>query len=202
DGRSQWITGPAAREDGHRYRSWSGAVLTGIGTVLADDPQMNVRLPDRPVETTRQPLRVVVDGRMKTPPSAKILHTPGGAVWIVTAKDDEGKRAALEAAGAKVVVLPDPNNPEHVDLAALMRMLGGAEVNEVHVEAGAGLNGALLDAGLVDELIIYQAPCFFGEGLPVAAVARPESPGAAPRWKTVSADVLAGGDIRIICRRN
>lgn len=202
DGRSQWITGPAAREDGHRYRSWSGAVLTGIGTVLADDPQMNVRLPDRPVETTRQPLRVVVDGRMKTPPSAKILHTPGGAVWIVTAKDDEGKRAALEAAGAKVVVLPDPNNPEHVDLAALMRMLGGAEVNEVHVEAGAGLNGALLDAGLVDELIIYQAPCFFGEGLPVAAVARPESPGAAPRWKTVSADVLADGDIRIICRRN
>ena len=86
DGRSQWITGPAAREDGHRYRSWSGAVLTGIGTVLADDPQMNVRLPDRPVETTRQPLRVVVDGRMKTPPSAKILHTPGGAVWIVTAR--------------------------------------------------------------------------------------------------------------------
>lgn len=202
DGRSQWITGPAAREDGHRWRSWSGAVLTGIGTVLADDPQMNVRLPDVPFESVRQPLRVIVDGAMRTPPGAKILTSPGGAVWVVAAKDAPEKRAALEAAGARVVVLPDAANPDRVDLPALMRLLGEVEVNDVHVEAGAKLNGALLDAGLVDELIIYQAPCFFGEGLPVAAVARPETPGAAFRWKTVCADVLAGGDIRIICRRN
>lgn len=197
DGRSQWITGPEAREDGHRFRSYAGAVLTGIGTVLADDPQMNVRLPG----IVRQPLRVVVDAKLRTPAQAKILTSPGGAVWIAAAQDDPERRAALEAAGARILLLPSSTDPGRVDLAALLAELGRASVNEVHVEAGARLNAALLQADLVDEILLYQAPCLFGDGIPVAAVALPASPGDAYRWRAVSADVLTGGDIRIICRR-
>ena len=196
DGRSQWITGPEARMDTHRWRGRAGAVATGIGTVLADRPQMNVRLPDQ----VRQPLRVVVDPRLEMPEDAPILHSPGGRV-LVFAAGDRPRRAALERAGAEVRVLPDARDPNHVDLAEMLLELAALEVNEVHLEAGPGLSGAFIKADLVDELVAYTAPCFFGEGLGPAAVPLPEAPGSARRWKFKSADFV-GGDLRMICRRN
>jgi diaminohydroxyphosphoribosylaminopyrimidine deaminase/5-amino-6-(5-phosphoribosylamino)uracil reductase len=154
NGASKWITGPAARADVHRQRARACAVLTGVGTVLADDPEMNVR----EVETSRQPLRVVVDSRLRTPPAARILR--GGGTWLVCARPDPGRREALLAAGARVLELPGAEG--RVDLAALMQALGRKGVNELHVEAGATLNGALLQAGLVDEWVAYQAPLVMG----------------------------------------
>lgn len=199
DGRSKWITGEAARADVQLWRARSGAVLTGVGTVLADDPQMNVRLEDQ----ERQPLRVVVDARLETPPSARILHSPGGAVLFVAADGTPEVRQrlkVLESAGAEVIFLPEADNAGRVDLAALLRELGRREVNEVHVEAGARLTGAFLEAGLADEVLLYMAPCFFGEGLPAASVRPPENPAAAFRWKFHSITPV-GGDIRILLRR-
>ena len=115
DGRSQWITGEAARADVQFWRGRAGAVLTGIGTVLADDPQMNVRLPDQ----ERQPLRFVIDPRMETPPAGKLLTSKGGKVFIAAAAEYPTRRAALEAAGAEVWVLPDAAVPGRVDLREL-----------------------------------------------------------------------------------
>lgn len=154
NGESKWITGPAARADVQAWRARACAVLTGVGTVLADDPRMNVRDLDSP----RQPLRVIVDSRLNTPPTAQILH--GGAL-IVCAEEDAGKGAALAAAGAEVLCLPGPNG--RVGLAALAGELGRRGLNEIHVEAGATLNGALLDAGLVDEWVAYLAPLVMGD---------------------------------------
>ena len=196
DGRSQWITGEAARADVQLWRARSGAVLTGIGTVLADDPQMNVRLADQ----ERQPLRVVVDPRMETPPAGKLLTSPGGRVLIIAAAENPERRSALEAAGAEVLVLADAAHPGRVDLSGLMTELGRREVNELHVEAGPRLCGALLDAGLVDEMLFYYAPCLFGAGLGPADAALPETPGAAHRWRVASL-AQTGGDIRILLRR-
>lgn len=202
DGRSQWITGEAARADGHAWRAVAGAILTGIGTVLADDPQMNVRLAGE--TAVRQPLRVVVDRHLETPTGAKLLTTPGGRVLIVTTSEGAShveRRAALEAAGAEVIVLDDAERAGYVDLGRLLIELAKREVNEVHVEAGAGLSGALLSADLVDELLWYVAPCVFGAGLSPLRLSPPASPGAAPRWHVRETAPL-GGDIRIICRRN
>ncbi len=151
DGRSQWITGEAARADAHRFRARACAILTGIGTVLHDDPQLTVR----EVVTTRQPRRIVVDRRAETPPAARIIA--GGDTLIVTA----GGRNPAWPRGVDLLKLPDADG--RVDLAALMQALGSRGVNELHVEAGAGLNGALLDAGLVDELLLYVAPCLLGD---------------------------------------
>lgn len=153
NGESKWITGEAARRDVHRWRARSCAILTGIGTVLADDPQMNVR----DVESPRQPLKVIVDSALRTPPMAKVLA--GGALVIGTV-DVSDRRAALEAAGAEVVLLA--NSHGRVDLAALLAELGRRGVNEIHAEAGATLNGALLEAGLVDEWLAYYAPVVLG----------------------------------------
>lgn len=201
DGRSQWITGPAAREDGHFWRGRAGAVVTGIGTVLADDPQMNVRLPDQ----VRQPLRVVVDAGLRTPAGAQIIHSPGGRTIIAAAAESEASpesaAEALRAAGAEVVRLPQEADPSRVDLKRLLLELASREVNEVHVEAGPRLSGAFIAGGLADELLIYMAPCLFGEGLPPAALPEPASPGEAFRWRVADLS-RAGGDIRIICRRN
>ena len=155
NGVSQWITGAAARRDGHRWRARACAILTGIGTVLADDPQLTVR----GVRTTRQPRRIVVDRALETPPGARVL---GADALIVTASPDEPRAAALRSRGAEVLSLPDVQG--RIDLLALMAELGRREINEVHVEGGAGLNGALLDAGLVDELLVYVAPCVLGDG--------------------------------------
>ncbi len=155
NGASQWITGAAARRDGHHWRARSCAVLTGIGTVLADDAQLTVR----EVETTRQPLRVVLDSTLRMPLSARILQ--GGNVLLYTATQDAQKIAALEQAGAQVAVLADAQG--RVDLAACLRDLAARGINEVLVEAGHTLNGALLQAGLIDELIVYLAPQLLGD---------------------------------------
>lgn len=155
---SQWITGPAARADVQRLRARSCAVLTGVGTVLADDPQMTVRDRDAVGEIGRQPLRIVVDSRLRTPPSAKILRDDGA--WLVCTNADPARRDALLEAGA--LILEQPGAEGRVDLAALLTELTDRGINELLVEAGATLNGALLAAGLVDEWIAYLAPKVMG----------------------------------------
>lgn len=157
NGESKWITGPAARADVQRWRARACVVLTGVGTVLADDPQMNVR----EFETPRQPLKVIVDSHLRTPPSAKILS---GGAFIACVEADFLRRAALEAAGAQVLELPGASGfvDHRVDLVALLQEFGRQGINEVHVEAGATLNGALLAAGLVDEWVSYLAPVALG----------------------------------------
>lgn len=160
-GESQWITGPLARADGHHWRARSCCVLTGIGTVKSDDPQMNVRA----VQTPRQPQRALIDHKLDISPSAKLLQTPG--LLIFTASTDQVKRQALVDLGAVVIEVPQANQPGKVDLPAVMRWLGSRGINELHVEAGANLNGALWQSDCVDELLLYLAPIFLGEGLPM-----------------------------------
>ena len=155
NGVSQWITGPAARQDGHRWRARACAILTGIGTVRDDDPQLNVR----GVDTSRQPLKVVVDSRLELSLDAQVLRD--GNVLVAAAVDDAARVAALRQLGADVVFLPGPG--DKVNLLALMVELGRRGINEVHAEAGFKLNGSLLQAGLVDELLLYLAPCLIGD---------------------------------------
>ena len=155
NGVSQWITGAAARRDGHHWRARSCAVLTGMGTVLVDDALLSVR----EVPTTRQPLRVVLDSGLKMPLTARILQ--GGNVLIYTTTRDTQKIAALEKAGAKVEVMAAANG--QVDLPACLKDLAVRGCNEVLVEAGRTLNGSLLQAGLVDELVLYMAPQLLGD---------------------------------------
>lgn len=192
DGRSQWITAEPARRDGHAWRRRAGALLTGIGTVREDDPRLDVRL----VPTQRQPLRVIVDSRLETPPGARILQPPG-QVLIYAAQDAAERAHALRAAGAEIVLLPDPSGK--VDLAALMRDLGGRGINELHVEAGHKLNGSLLRAGLVDEFLVYLAPKLLGQGREMAAFGPLDSLDEAPQllWREITP---VGEDLRLIAR--
>ena len=155
-GESKWITGEAARQDVQRLRAESSAVLTGIGTVLADDPALDVRLPD----TSRQPERIVLDSRLRLPPAARIL-AGDGAVRVFTCSDDAGKRAALEAAGAIIETVQD-DNAGGLLLEDVLARLGELQHNDVLVEAGAGLAGQFLSRDLADELVIYQAPVLLG----------------------------------------
>jgi len=157
NGESQWITHDAARQDGHAWRARACAVLTGIGTVLEDDPQLDVRA----VTTPRQPSLVVVDSRLETPLNAK-LFGPQRPLWLYAAQDNAEKRRALEAQSASVTCLS--NATGKVDLALMLQDLALRGVNELHVEAGHKLNGSLLRAGLVDELLVYMAPLLIGEG--------------------------------------
>lgn len=154
NGQSQWITSPQSRADVQKWRARSCAMLTGIGTVLADDPQLTVR--DFTVE--RQPLRVVLDSRLRTPPHARIMQTPG--VLIVCAIEDAERSAVLQQNGAEVICLPAAGQ---VDVHALLHELGRRGCNELTLEAGASLVGAFAAAGLVDEWLIYQAPVLIGE---------------------------------------
>lgn len=156
NGESRWITGPLARRDAQHYRARSSAVLTGVGTILGDDPAMNVRLDG----ASRQPLRVVLDSQLRSPPGARIFERDGPSL-VFAAHDDAGRRAALQAAGARVEVL-GAGVDGRVPLDAALRRLAALEMNEVWVEAGARLAGALLAAGLVDELVVYLAPCLLG----------------------------------------
>lgn len=155
NGRSQWITGQAARDDGHAWRARACAILTGIGTVKTDDPQLNVRA----VDTPRQPRRIVVDSRLEISLDARILQ--GGGTWIVAAVANPEKEAQLRALGAEVILLP--NSAGKVDLPALMLELGRRQINELHVEAGSKLNGSLIREGCVDELLLYLAPALIGD---------------------------------------
>ena len=163
NGRSQWITGEAARTDGHAWRKRAGALLTGVGTVLEDDPRLDVRL----VDTARQPLRVIVDSRLETPPSARIVAPPG-SVLLYAAVDAAERRMALASCDAEVALLPQANGK--VDLPAMLRDLGARGINELHVEAGEKLNASLLRERLVDELLVYTAPRLIGAGRSLAAL--------------------------------
>lgn len=157
NGDSQWITSEAARKDGHEWRMRADAIMTGIGTVIKDNPRLNVRLPD----VIRQPVRVVVDSQLKTPIDARVLDE-GGDTWIFSANASPYKIEALQEKG--VTVFSVINDTGRVDLADMMRVLAENEINEVHVEAGSTLNGTLIQGGFVDELLIYMAPCFLGSG--------------------------------------
>jgi diaminohydroxyphosphoribosylaminopyrimidine deaminase/5-amino-6-(5-phosphoribosylamino)uracil reductase len=193
NGVSQWITGAEARADGHRWRARACAILTGIGTVKADDPQLTVR--DHPCE--RQPMRILLDPQLEASPTARILQ--GAPALIVTAvADNDARVRQLAESGHSVLTLPSPDG--RVDLPALMLELAKREFNEIHVEAGATLNGALLAAGCVDELLLYLAPMIAGDAargmfdLP-ALTALDE----AARFE-VRECVRVGGDLRVVAR--
>ncbi|UXY17158.1 bifunctional diaminohydroxyphosphoribosylaminopyrimidine deaminase/5-amino-6-(5-phosphoribosylamino)uracil reductase RibD [Chitiniphilus purpureus] len=194
DGQSQWITGQAAREDVQRLRARSCAMLTGIGTVLADDPQLTVRLPQPEPWHGRQPLRVVLDSGLRLPTTARLLAQPG---VLVVGMRDGPNRVALEAAGAEVLLLPAAGQGR-VDLAALLAELGRRGMNEVTVEAGGTLAGALLQAGLVDEVVLYQAPVLLGQGMPMAEFSLDRL--ADRLVPTVLSRRLVGADERIVLR--
>jgi len=165
NGESQWITSSAARADGHAWRARACAVLTGIGTVLEDNPRLDVR----DVATPRQPHVVVVDSQLQTPPDARLLIA-GRACYIYCAGSNDtafqARKQALESQGAVVVELPNAQNK--VDLSAMLADLAAKGVNELHVEAGTKLNGSFIREGLVDEMLVYLAPCMLGEGLAMA----------------------------------
>lgn len=203
NGASQWITGEAARIDGHAFRKRAGATLTGIGTVLSDNPRLDVRL----VDTVVQPKRVVVDSNLDIPLTARILQPPG-EVWIYTAVSQTADQAnnpqklvpkaqALTDAGVTVISCPGPNGK--VDLAAMLDDLARREVNELHVEAGHKLNGSFVREGLVDEFLLYLAPTLLGSGPGLAAFGPLErlSDGLALRFHSVD---RVGDDLRLIAR--
>lgn len=196
DGQSQWITGERARADGHAWRARASAILTGIGTVRADNPAMTVRH----VEVTRQPVRVLVDARLEVDEHAALFGA--GEVWVAHARPDgwpdDGKRQRLLDRGVRLLHLPDADG-RHVDLSALLRLMGEAGFNELHVEAGAGLNAALMQAGLVDELLLYVAPALLGGGL--HALALPPVPGLDARIRLAWREVTpVGDDLRLRLR--
>jgi len=197
NGASQWITGEAARADGHAWRAQACAVLTGIGTVREDDPMLDVRL----VETPRQPHLVVVDSRLETPPDARLFSPPAGnltrQIWIIHAVQDTDRQAALQARGAQLIHLPGPN--DKVDLAAMLVELGRREVNELHVEAGHKLNASFLREGLVDELLLYLAPQLLGQGAGMTSLGPLQRLQDGLRLRFSSATTI-GEDLRITAR--
>lgn len=194
NGVSQWITGPAARADGHAWRKRAGALLTGIGTVLADDPRLDVRL----VDTARQPLRVVIDSRLELAPDTRIVQPPG-EVLVYTAQPLGTNMAHLTAQDVTVVSCPEASRPK-VDLAAVLRDLARRGVNELHLEAGHKLNASFLQAGLVDELLVYLAPMLMGPGAGMAALGPFTAIDQALRWQFAEV-AQVGPDLRIRARR-
>lgn len=192
NGASQWITGTPARTDGHAYRKRAGAVLTGVGTVLDDNPRLDVRL----VETALQPLRVIVDSRLETPPASKILDAPGRTL-IYAAVVDEARAAALRERGAEIAQAPGAN--AKVDLAAMLSDLAARGINELHVEAGHKLNGSFVRERLVDEFLIYMAPKLLGIGRELAAFGPLESLSDSLALRFVSVTPIAE-DLRLVAR--
>jgi diaminohydroxyphosphoribosylaminopyrimidine deaminase/5-amino-6-(5-phosphoribosylamino)uracil reductase len=200
NGQSQWITGPEARADGHAWRARACAVLTGIGTVLEDDPLLNVRGLDAP----RQPHLVVVDSKLDMPLNAKLLDTHGSGeqarqIWIYTATTEHAdKRAALTARGVTVIDCPGPGGK--VELAAMLRDLARREINELHVEAGHKLNGSLIREGLVDEFLVYLAPQLLGPGQGMAHLPTLTELSGAVQLAFHAVDRI-GPDVRLLLRR-
>lgn len=190
NGLSQWITSAAARQDGHAWRARACAVLTGIGTVLEDDPRLDVR----DIDTPRQPTLVIVDSKLETPLNAKLWPIQR-EVWIYCAKEDADRKAALEAKGAQVTCLP--NAQGKVDLRAMQKDLGQRNINEVHIEAGFKLNGSLLTAGVVDELLVYLAPLLIGQGMGMANLGPFEALSQALKLDIQNVMPI-GNDIRLI----
>jgi diaminohydroxyphosphoribosylaminopyrimidine deaminase / 5-amino-6-(5-phosphoribosylamino)uracil reductase len=208
NGQSQWITGNAARDDGHAWRARAGAILTGIGTVLADDPRLDVRaISTQP--TQRQPHVVIVDSELRTPLSAKLfaifniavesIKTPARSIFIYTIAKNELKKTDLEALGATVIVQQDSAGSGKVNLVEMMQDLAKREVNELHVEAGPTLNGALISAGLVDEFLVYMAPKLLGAGRGMADVAALQQLSGAEALEFISVDKI-GEDVRLVAR--
>lgn len=197
NGVSQWITGEHSRADGHAWRARASAVLTGIGTVLKDDPRLDVRL----AGTTRQPHLVVVDSDLNTPLAARLFEPMAGGlkrqVWIYHAALDSRKQVALQERGAVLTHMPGATNK--VDLAAVLRDLGRREVNELHVEAGYKLNGSFLREGLVDELLLYLAPKLLGQGAGVSSFGPLQRLQDGIGLNFTSADSV-GDDLRILAR--
>jgi diaminohydroxyphosphoribosylaminopyrimidine deaminase/5-amino-6-(5-phosphoribosylamino)uracil reductase len=192
NGASQWITSEAARADGHAWRARADAILTGIGTVLEDDPRLDVRL----VPTARQPQLVVVDSRLETPPSAR-LFSPARQALIYFAVPDAARQAALQARGATLIHMPGPGGK--VDLSAMLLDLGRREVNELHVEAGHKLNGSLVREGLADEFLVYLAPKLLGQGRGMAGFGPLADLSQAVALQFLAADMI-GEDLRIVAR--
>jgi len=198
NGQSQWITGAAARADGHAWRARACALLTGIGTVLQDQPRLDVR----EVDTPRQPMLVIVDSDLQTPPDAALFSAPR-KVLIYCANPQPAQQVVLEARCATIICMPgapgaDGTKPK-VDLAAMLQDLAARGINELHVEAGHKLNGSLLRAGLVDELLVYQAPLWLGTGAglsnwgPLTAL----SQGLRLQFRSVE---RVGDDVRLLAR--
>lgn len=212
DGRSQWITSEAARADGHHWRARASAVLTGIGTVLADNPRLDVRA----TAVHRQPWRVVLDSHWRTPPGAALLQDRPQDTWLVglapTGEVDRvvaERMARLQATGAHLLSLPPgavageavgSQASPHPDLHALMALLAERGVNELHVEAGARLTGSLIDSGLADEWLVYLAPKLLGAGRGLADILPVHDLQSPPTWAWREA-TLTGDNVRLLARR-
>ena len=195
NGHSQWLTGAAARADGHQARASACAVVTGIGTLLADNPRLTVR----DFDTPRQPQRIVLDTHLRTPVDAQVFEPQSltqSPVTLIHASTDTARQAALEAAGARLVRLPTKGDA--IDLHAFMLWAGAQPFNTLHLEAGSALNGAFLSAGWADEVLLYQAPCLLGAGMSWAKLGGDLAQvDDAPRLRLQSADRL-GDDVRLV----
>lgn len=189
DGSSQWLTGESARADVHAWRRRAAAVVTGIGTVLRDDPRMDVRL----VPTSLQPLRVILDSRLRTPTTARILEPPGAALIVASAIAVAScARHDIEC----VALSREAEGHERPSIRAVLEELNRRDVNEVHVEAGATLNGAWMGGGWVDELLLYLAPTLLGPGRPIAELPPLNGLAEASRWTLLEASAF-GADLRL-----
>ncbi|WP_409929333.1 bifunctional diaminohydroxyphosphoribosylaminopyrimidine deaminase/5-amino-6-(5-phosphoribosylamino)uracil reductase RibD [Bordetella genomosp. 13] len=192
NGMSQWITGPAARADGHHWRARSCVVLTGMGTVLADDPQLSVR----EVATSRAPRKAVVDARFALPENARLID--GAEVLVFTARSDPAKAERLARRNVRTILMP-ADAPQRVDLPGMMQWLGEHDINEVHVEAGAGLSGALLSADCIDEIVAYLAPMLLGDAAGMVRMPMIDHLDAARRFEFTDI-TRVGADARLRAR--
>nr|WP_237149702.1 bifunctional diaminohydroxyphosphoribosylaminopyrimidine deaminase/5-amino-6-(5-phosphoribosylamino)uracil reductase RibD [Polynucleobacter asymbioticus] len=201
NGQSQWITGPLARADGHHWRAQACAIVTGVGTVKEDDPSLNVR----EVSTHRQPWRIIVDSKLETPPNAKILNDlqDSGVIIVCAALDDVDKLAkAKQFQERGIEVIAFANAQGKVDLPKLFTYLAQErEMNEIHIESGFKLNGSMLREGCVDELLLYYAPFFMGEGIGMANVPTLPNLSAREDWRIFDQSII-GADLRIRLIKN
>lgn len=190
NGKSQWITHESARRDVHNWRGKADVIITGIGTVLADNPQMNVRL----ANVSHQPIRIILDSSLRTPLDATILNS--GKTWIFSVNASPEKIKALESKGVRVIN-NNQNQTGRVDLADVMVELAKESINEVYVEAGPILSGAMLQAGFVDEVLLYLAPSFIGGGKDMASLKEMHSLSESIHMRFTSVTTI-GEDIRVI----
>ena len=201
DGKSQWITGPLARADGHHWRAQACAIVTGVGTVKEDDPSLNVR----DVATQRQPLRIIIDSKLETPTNSKILNQleQSGVLIVCAELESIGNREKAKAFTERgIEVIAMSNAFGKVDLPKLFSYLAKErQMNEIHIEAGFKLNGSMLREGCVDELLLYYAPFFMGEGIGMANVPTLPALDTPKNWKVID-QRLFGPDLRLNLVKN